>query len=251
MPEERLQKVLAAAGVASRRQCEALIVAGRVQVNGRVESQLGVRVDSERDAITLDGQPIVRSTQQVYLAFNKPRGYLTTAADDRGRATVFDLLGPSEQRVYTVGRLDRDSEGLLLFTNDGELAFRMTHPRYELQREYRVLLAGNVSAEGVAVLRAGVEVEGRHVAPRLVEVDADQRTSSTDPLIWLRVILTEGRKREIRALCIAAGYGVQQLVRVRYGPLGLGNLPTGATRPLTVAEVAALKRAVGLGEDGR
>jgi 23S rRNA pseudouridine2605 synthase len=248
MVAERLQKVLAAAGVASRRHSEEYIRAGRVAVNGRTVTERGTRVDPARDRITLDGRPIHPAVAYHYIAFHKPRGYLTTASDERGRSTVFNLLGQSGQRVFTVGRLDKDSEGLLLLTNDGALAFRLTHPRYGIEREYRVLLEGAATQEGVTRLRDGAVVEGRRVKPLRAAQEATAGSAGVTEF-WVRIVLTEGRKREVRMIAQAAGYAVRRLVRVRYGPISLGNLPVGATRPLTANEVDALRRAVGLQQE--
>ncbi len=242
MPTERLQKVIAAAGVASRRHSEELILAGRVSVNGKVVTELGTKVDPEHDKVSLDGQLLQPATTQRYYAFNKPRGYLTTATDDRGRATIFDIFGSTDERVFTVGRLDKDSEGLLLLTNDGDLAFRMTHPRYGIEREYRVFLAGETKPESIAKLKRGTIVEGERVTPLRVELE-----ESPEPLrLWVRMVLTEGRKREVRVICQAAGYTVLRLVRTRYGAIHLGGLATGKSRALTVDEVGMLRKSVGL-----
>ena len=244
MTLQRLQKFLASAGIASRRHCEALILVGRVAVNGRVVSALGTKVDPERDRVTLDGQPVETSPQAIYLLLHKPPGYVTTADDERGRPTVTQLLPPSHQRVFPVGRLDMRSEGLLLLTNDGEVAHRLTHPRYGTEREYQVLLEGTLSSSALAGLRRGIAVEGRHVTPVSVEPEKETRKSPAEPTFWLRIVLREGRKHEVRELCRAAGYPVQRLIRVRYGPLSLGRLPLGEVRSLSRAEVAALKEIV-------
>lgn len=244
MTAERLQKVLAAAGVASRRHSEEFILAGRVSVNGQTVTELGTKVDPERDQVSLDGRLLQSAVTHRYYAFNKPRGYLTTATDDRGRATIFDIFGSTGERVFTVGRLDKDSEGLLLLTNDGNLAFRMTHPRYGVEREYRVFLAGETTLESIARLKRGTIVEGERVTPVRVELEE----STEDLRMWVRMVLTEGRKREVREICQAAGYTVLRLVRTRYGAIHLGGLLTGKSRALTVNEVTALRKSVGLPE---
>ena len=244
MAIERLQKFLARAGVDSRRHCEALITSGRVAVNGRPVTELGTRVDPERDRVTVDGRPVALFPVHVYLLLNKPPGYVTTASDERGRPTVMDLVSSGERRLFPVGRLDLHSEGLLLLTTDGELAQRLTHPRYGIEREYVVRLAGRPSQEGLARLRAGTAVAGRPVVP--VKVVLDPRADTGDAL-QVRVIVGEGRKREVREIARAAGYQVLRLTRVRYGPLRLGNLAPGRSRRLRDDEVAALRKATKLG----
>lgn len=241
MPHERLQKFLAAAGVASRRHSETLIAEGRVAVNGATVTGPGSKVDPAVDRVTLDGQPVHSHQRKTYLLLNKPPGYVTTAADERGRPTVMDLVPAGIRRVFPVGRLDMESEGLLLLTDDGELAQRMMHPRYGLEREYNAVLAGDPSPDGLDRLRAGAEVTGRQVAPLRVTLEAQAPDSFT-----ARITLGEGRKREVREIARAAGYEVVRLVRVRYGPLNLGALPSGRARALAPREVQRLRRATGL-----
>ncbi|MBI2886662.1 MAG: rRNA pseudouridine synthase [Chloroflexi bacterium] len=243
MSLQRLQKVLAAAGVASRRHCEALIQAGRVAVDGQVVTQLGARVDPQADTITVDGRPLAQTFEHVYLLLHKPRGYVTTAADERDRPTVMDLLPPLTPRVFPVGRLDRDSEGLLLLTNDGDLTNRLTHPRYGIQREYRVLLADAPDPAGLQRLRGGGPVAGRRVTPVSVVLEGGGRPGAFRSGCWLRMVLAEGRKQEVRELCLAAGHAVRRPIRVCFGPVRLGRLPRGKVRPLTGDEVAALRAA--------
>lgn len=244
-PGERLQKVLAAAGVASRRRCEELITAGRVTVNQRRVTALGTRVDPHRDVIAVDGKPLVWAPRLEYWALRKPRGVLSAAADTRGRVTVVDLVKRAGQRVLPIGRLDLDAEGLILLTNDGELMHRMLHPRFGVEKEYRVLVRGVPDPAGLDALRRGTLVEGRWARPRSVDVEGPDRASKA-PQTWLRMVLTEGRKREVKVLCAAAGYPVVRLVRVRFGPVHLGRLHPGESRPLTAPEVQALRRLAGL-----
>ena len=237
---ERLQKVLAHAGVASRRASETLIEQGRVSVNGQVVTQLGVKVDPRHDVITVDGQPLARKNEPlVYIMLNKPFGILSAASDDRERQTVVDLVD-IPQRVYPVGRLDLKSTGLILLTNDGDLAERLTHPRYHVEKEYLVLLRGNPS---LAVLekwrRGGIEIEGKPSAPAVVA-----RLKLEKANVWLKVILTEGRKRQIRAVASALGHPVLRLERVRLGDLKLGNLKVGNWRHLRSPEIQRLKNSV-------
>jgi 23S rRNA pseudouridine2605 synthase len=219
---QRLQQVLAAAGAGSRRQCEELILAGRVEVDRRVVTELGTRVDPDREQVRLDGLPL-RRPRLVHYAVHKPTGVVSTNRDPSGRPRVIDLLPKSDLRLYPVGRLDLNSEGLILLTNDGGLANRLTHPRYGVEKTYRVLVAGHPDAEVLAQLRRGV---------RLAEGPA-------------RVVLDEGRNRQIRRLLARLGHKVLRLVRIAVGPVRLGNLPPGRYRRLTRREVDALRRAVG------
>lgn len=234
---ERLQKVLAAAGVASRRHAEEMILAGRVSINGAVITQLGTRV-TPRDRIAVDGKPIARTSRYTYIMLNKPLGVVSTASDERGRRTVVDLV-KTATRVYPVGRLDATSEGLILLTNHGELTFRLLHPRHEVPREYFVWVKPEPTTAQLAQLRRGVEIDGWRTGPAEVK-----RT----PAGALRIVIHEGHKRQIRLMCQAVGLNVERLVRVRIGPLTLGNLKPGEWRELRPSEVAGLLDATGLGE---
>ncbi|RME72109.1 MAG: rRNA pseudouridine synthase [Chloroflexi bacterium] len=238
--KERLQKVLAHAGVASRRASEALILQGRVTVNGKVVTELGVKVDPRRDEIAVDGQKISSQAEKpVYIMLNKPRNVVSTVSDRRGRKTVLDLVDAPE-RVYPVGRLDAPSEGLILLTNDGDLAYHLTHPRYHIEKEYHVLVAGRPGTDTLARWsKGGIEVEGKPAAPAQVE-----RLRVEGPNAWLRIVMTEGRKRQIRVIAKKLGHPVIRLERVRLGPLRLGNLKPGRWRYLTPAEVQRLKAEV-------
>jgi pseudouridine synthase len=242
MVEERLQKILARAGVASRRAAEALIVSGRVAVDGAVQSQLGAKADPQRQKITLDGQPLPGPEAKEYWLVHKPAGVVSTVRDPQGRRRVADLLPPEAgARLYPVGRLDYDSEGLVLMTNDGELAYRLMHPRYKVPKTYRVWVSGHPSGETIARLRAGVVIEGRATAPARVHLKGGTELRSK-----LSFIIHEGRKREIRLMCATVGHPVQRLVRVGLGSLHLGDLPEGACRRLSPAEVGELKAMAGL-----
>jgi pseudouridine synthase len=242
----RLQKVLAHAGVASRRAAEEMISAGRVAVNGTVVTQLGTRVQPGRDTVTLDNERVdvpatereAAATHVVYL-LNKPLGVVSTADDPQGRATVIGMV-PPEPRVYPVGRLDADSEGLLLLTNNGDLAYRLTHPRYGVDKEYEVLVKGHPQEHVLRDLRQGVAVEGdeRPTAPAQVDRLGEEGSNQ-----WLRVVIHEGRKRQVRRMMEAIHHPVLQLRRVRVGPLRLGNLGSGRWRLLRPDEVAALDAA--------
>lgn len=246
MAEERLQKILARAGVASRRAAEQLILAGRVAVNGRVADQLGVKADPERDTVTVDGRPVRPAERPVYLMLNKPRGYVTTMKAQRLQRTVADLLGEHAAGLFPVGRLDRDTEGLLVLTNDGELALRMTHPRYGLEKEYHLEAAGTPDEAALRALRRGVVLDGRRTAPARVTVLRRTEQGNT----WLRVVIREGRRRQVRRMLESVGHPVRRLIRVRVGPVKLGHLPSGAVRELRPGEVAALREAVAGAPDG-
>ncbi len=236
---ERLQKVLAAAGVGSRRACEDLIFRRRVTVNGRV-AQLGDKVDPATAEIHVDGERVVTDTRLVYLAMNKPRGVVSTMADEKGRAAIADFLGALEQRVYHVGRLDADSEGLLLLTNDGTLAHRLMHPSYGVAKTYLCEVAGPLPRSVGRRLLAGVDLEdGPARADAFKVVDTMGRTAQVE------ISLHEGRKHIVRRLFDAVGHPVSRLVRTAIGPIRLGDLRPGRTRRLTNAEIAALFRAVG------
>ena len=239
MGEERLQKVLARAGFGSRRACEELIARGRVTVNGRV-ARLGDRVDPSRDVVEVDGSKVNLDPNVRYFALYKPVGVVTTLRDPRGRPDLRDLLPPGP-RVYPVGRLDRDSEGLLLLTNDGELANRVMHPRYGVEKEYLVEVEGEPTERTARALERGVELEdgvARALSARVVGRRPGRGA--------LRVVMVEGRKREVRRMLEALGFPVRRLVRLRVGPVRLGRLRPGQVRPLTPGEGRALYRAAGL-----
>jgi 23S rRNA pseudouridine2605 synthase len=228
----RLQKVLAQAGLGSRRTCEQLIERGRVRVNGEV-AVLGRRVDPETDVVEVDGAQVGVRQGLVHLLLNKPTGVITTAEDTHGRPTVLDLV-PADPRVFPVGRLDADSEGLLLLTNDGDLAHRLTHPSYGVPKEYLVEVEGVPSRGAVRRLREGVELDDGITQPAKVAALGDG---------LLRITIHEGRNRQIRRMCDAVGHPVRRLVRTRIGPLADRDLPPGEWRALAQDEVRALERA--------
>jgi 23S rRNA pseudouridine2605 synthase len=233
--EERLQKILARAGFGSRRACETLIAAGRVRINGQV-SELGAKANPQTDRISVDGKPIPAAEILTYIAIYKPRGVLSTVEAPDSRSTVRELV-PVAGTLYPVGRLDVDSEGLVLLTNDGELANRLTHPRYGHEKEYRVLVARHPDEEQLAAFQHGVVLaDGHRTAPAQARIE-----SLAGKGAWLRVILTEGRKRQIRETCAQIGLPVVRLIRIRVGALTLGTLKPGQWRPLTSVEIAALK----------
>lgn len=229
---ERLQKVLARAGFGSRRTAEDLIAAGRVRVNG-VVAHLGTRADPERDLVEVDGAPVGTRAGLVHYLLNKPRGVVATARDPEGRPTVVDLV-PSKPRVFPVGRLDADTEGLLLLTNDGELAYRLTHPSFGVEKEYLAEVEGRPSRGALRRLREGVDLDDGRTAPAKASLVADSA---------LRLVIHEGRKRQVRRMCAAVGHPVRRLVRVRIGPLTDRSLGPGEWRRLTQAEVRSLERA--------
>ena len=229
---ERLQKVLAAAGIGSRRHCEELIADRRVEVNGQ-PAVLGRRVDPEQDRITVDGVPVSVRAGLVYYLLNKPAGVVSTASDPEGRPTVVQLV-PDEPRVYPVGRLDAATEGLLLLTNDGDLAHRLTHPSFGVEKEYLAWVEGHPRAGALRRLRDGVELDDGATAPA--------RVSLVEPDV-IRITIHEGRNRQVRRMADAVGHPVRRLVRTRIGPLRTGTLAPGEWRPLAQDEVRALERA--------
>ncbi len=245
MPEERLQKILARAGLGSRRKCEELIAQGRVTVNGQV-ARLGMKADPLRDDIRVDGQRIRTIEPLVYIMVNKPRWVLSTMEPDRKHRTLRDLV-PVAERVFPVGRLDLESEGLVLLTNDGVLAQRLMHPRYGHEKEYRVLVAKVPDEKQLKAFRYGIVLpDGYRTRPVQVEVLRRQGKGA-----WLRMILTEGRKRQIREMCRAVGLPVVRLIRTRIGPLRLRDVEVGGWRYLTPDEIRALRKAAGLPLNGR
>ena len=235
----RLQKILSAAGVASRRASEQLILEGRVTVNGEVVRTLGTKADPSAD-IRVDGRRIKSAARQRYIALHKPKGYVTTRSDPEGRPTVIDLLGDAGY-IYPVGRLDYDSEGLLLLTTDGGLAARLMHPRHGVEKEYEVIVAGVPEASSIEKLRRGVFIDGRRTAP--AHVAAGHVVKSARPTTRLTITLREGRNRQVRKMCSAVGLPVRDLRRIRMGSVSLGRLRAGEWRDLTPREVESLKRA--------
>ena len=238
---ERLQKVLAQAGVASRRKAEELILAGRVQVNGRAVETLGAKVDPDKDTIEVDHAP-VRLEQKLYLILNKPRGYISDRDETGEHKTALDLV-PQGERLFAAGRLDLDSEGLLLLTNDGELAFRLTHPRFEHQKEYLALVVGTPDEGALQKLKRGVRYQDEWLrADRVVRAERKQPFGeAARDQTWLRVVLHEGKKRQIRHMFGAIGHPVLRLIRMRIGPLELDDLKPGRWRPLTKHEIRQLR----------
>ena len=237
----RLQKILAAAGVGSRRYCEKLIGEGRVEVDGEVVRRFGARVDPAHQVIRVDGRRIPARQDLVYLALNKPAGVLSTMSDPHGRRTVAGLLGDRKERLFHVGRLDYDTEGLLLLTNDGELAHRLAHPRYGIRKTYVADVDGPVPRDLGRRLQAGIVLDDG-----LVTVDTFRVLEQAGSRALVELTLHEGRKHVVRRLLAQAGHPVRRLVRTNVGPVRLGSLRPGAVRPLTTAEIGELYWAVGL-----
>jgi 23S rRNA pseudouridine2605 synthase len=244
----RLNKALSQAGICSRRRADELVLAGKVVVNGEKVREPGLKIDPKRDDVVVDGKKVHFSPQKthVYLLFHKPVQTVTTASDPQGRPTVFDLLPPDIPRrgLFTVGRLDYFSEGLLLFTDDGELTHRLTHPSTHVPKIYHVLVRGQVAGETLAAMRRGMRLaEGEVLAP--VEAEILSRESADRTLLSLRLI--QGVNRQIRRMCRDLNLTVLRLTRVAQGPVELGELPPGRSRPLTLDEISALRAAVGFG----
>jgi 23S rRNA pseudouridine2605 synthase len=242
MAQVRLQKLIAAAGLASRREAERMIAAGRVKVDGQAVTQMGVQVDPARARIEVDGRPLPQAGASVYLMLNKPGGVVASVHDERGRPTVMDLLGNlgatrGERRVFHVGRLDYHTEGLLLLTNDGALAMELTHPSGQVPRTYHARVRNQPSAETLARLARGVDLEDG--LARAIDARVVRRNPKS---AWVEICVVEGRNRLVRRMLEAVGHPVQRLVRIEFGGVELGDLRTGAVRELTAAEVEKLKR---------
>src|SRR6266508_607835 len=240
---ERLQKILARAGLASRREAERWIVEGRITVNGAVVRKLGSQADPAKDSIKVDGKRVKPAAAPLYYAFHKPPAIITTLNDPERRPDLtpfLERLG-EKRRVFPVGRLDYNTTGLLLLTNDGALAMRLTHPRYGVKKLYQVKLSACPTEEGLAHLRKGIRLDDGVTAPARVRVIEKLRKNA-----WIEIEVHEGRKREVRRMFEALGYFVEKLLRIRFGPIVLGALPPGKLRPLSQIEVRSLKRATGL-----
>ena len=236
----RLQKFLALAGVASRRAAEELIRQGRVEVNGG-KAQLGLSIDPLKDRVRLDGKPVTLRTQRIVLAFYKPSGCVTTASDPQGRRTVLDFLPDLGVRIFPVGRLDYDAEGLLLLTNDGELANRLLHPRYGISKVYDVKIKGHPDKKAIEQLRSGVRIEEGVTAPAEVEIIRELPNAA-----WLRITLHQGWNRQIKRMGLAVGHPVLRIRRIAYGPVRLGTLSPGRHRLLRLDEIRKIYEEAGL-----
>ncbi len=235
----RLQKFLSECGVASRRKSEELISQGKVKVNGRI-AQIGDKVNTKRDTVTVSGKKIVGNKNKYYIMLHKPRGFITTLSDEMDRKCVAELVKDIPERIYPVGRLDKDSEGLLLMTNDGEFANAMMHPKHHVPKTYRVTVRQNVTENMVDELSSGIMIEGRRTAPADVRVLLKEDTRTV-----LEIILYEGRNREIRKMCESLGLDVIRLKRTQYGSIKLGMLAQGKYRELTADEVHRLMASSG------
>jgi len=234
--KQRLQKLIAAAGLASRRKAEAWIAAGRVTVNGQV-AELGVQADPARDRILVDGRPLPQAEEPMCVLLYKPVGYVTSRRDPQGRPVVTDLVGKVRARLFPVGRLDLNTEGLLLLTNDGDLAWRLSHPSHEVCKTYLVRVQGSLSPEARQRLENGVQLEDGLTAPAKVS-----HVRQAGSHAWMEISIHEGRNRQVRRMCEAGGCPVSRLKRIRYAFLDLGNLRPGQHRPLNRDEVARLKK---------
>src|SRR3954470_19857867 len=244
---ERLQKILSQAGVASRRLAEELIVQGRVQVNGETITALGTKADPDADEIKVDGRRIHAQKRKRYILLHKPRGYITSRSDPEGRPTVLDLLRGVREYIYPVGRLDYDSEGLLLLTNDGELAARLTHPRHEVDKVYEARVRGVPDEHVLERLAKGVTIDGRRTAPAKVRIiDPPNKRPAENEQTRIELSIHEGRQRQVRKMFDAIGHPVVRLKRVRIGPIEDPNIPPGHWRDLTPQEIAKLQRSAGI-----
>jgi 23S rRNA pseudouridine2605 synthase len=239
--QERLQKVIAHAGITSRREAERLILDGQVVVNGSVITTLGTKVDPAHDVITVKGARVKPAPEKLYLLMHKPVGYVSTVKDPQQRPVIIDLLRHITSRVYPVGRLDYDAEGLILLTNDGELAYRLQHPRYRISRTYEVKVKDFFPGEKLSLLRNGIQLEdGMTLPAKATFLKKAMRNS------WLSITLYEGRNKQVKRMCAAAGHPVLKIKRIRFGSLKLGRMSPGDYRHLTQDEVKGLYRLVGL-----
>jgi 23S rRNA pseudouridine2605 synthase len=234
--QERLQKLISQAGITSRRASEELILNGRVSVNGNIVTELGTKADPAIDTVAIDGKPLVFAAQRLYILLYKPVGYMTTMDDPEGRALVTDLLKEVGERVYPVGRLDYNTEGLLLLTNDGDWANHLMHPRHEVEKEYHVRVRGKLHRSQLDQLAGGVEIDGRSTARATVRVIKEGEQND-----WFSICIHEGRNRQVRRMCEAVSLSVVRLRRVRYGTLTMGSLKPGEFRFLTDTEVRELR----------
>lgn len=246
MPGIRLQKVIAQAGLASRRAAEEMIRQGRVKVNGVVVYELGTRVDPDRNEILVDGQPIAGSSEKVYLLFYKPKNCVTTLNDPQGRKTIMDFMADLTVRVFPVGRLDYDAEGLLVITNDGALGHRLQHPSFEVTKTYEVKIAGHPTEKALNELRWGIQLDEGRTAPAQVEM-----LRLLPHKAWIKIVMYQGWYRQIKRMCDAVGHPVLKIKRTRYGPLKVGRLTPGSYRILSRKEIQELFRTVQLDDNKR
>lgn len=240
--EQRLQKIIAEMGIASRRKAEEIIVEGRVTVNGRI-AVIGMKADPLRDHIKVDGRLLFRAEKKVYYAFNKPRGVMTSMSDPQGRPTVQEFFGGIKQRVFPVGRLDYDSEGLLLLTNDGDFAQAILHPSKKVPKTYLVKIKGVLEDEELERLRKGIKIDGKMTAPAKVK-----KLKKTESNSWIEMIISEGRKRQIRKMLERVGHQVIRLMRIRINGIEMGPLEPGTYRKLTMEEMHTIMKELGTEE---
>ena len=233
----RLQKYLADCGVASRRASEKLISDGRISVNGEIVTQMGFIVDEENDEVKFDGRIVKPVSRKIYIMLNKPAGYVTTVSDDKGRPTVLELVSDIQDRLFPVGRLDYDTEGLLILTNDGDLTYKITHPKNQIKKTYVAEVTGNITMETINSLRRGVVIDGYKTMPAEVEVVGATKLGTK-----LEITITEGRNRQVRKMFESCGCIVKRLKRIREAGLLLGHLPTGKWRKLSQSEINMLKK---------
>jgi len=233
---ERLQKVMSEFGVASRRKCEEMIAAGKVKVNGRFITEQGCKVDIEKDIIEVDGKILKSLDDKLYIILNKPVGCITSVKDQFGRPTVLDLLNGISIRVFPIGRLDYDTEGLIILTNDGDLTYKITHPKHNIDKTYRALVRGEVNQKDVMNFVMGIEIEDYVTAPAKLEIVKYSKGKSI-----IDITIHEGKNRQVRKMCSAMGHEVIRLKRIRIGEIGLGNLKIGEWRYLSNSEIKYLK----------
>lgn len=232
----RLNKFLSTAGVASRRKCDELIKDGKIYVNGEVQSNLGIVIDEKKDVVEYLGERVILPSSFIYLKMNKPKGYACTASDEKGRKTIFDLLEDKSVRLFNVGRLDYDTEGLIFLTNDGEFANNVIHPKFQIEKEYIVTVEGAMKESEFAVLRKGAVVDGERMpSARVNPISFDGKVTK------LSVVITEGQNHQVRRMFDAIGRDIKLLKRVRIGSVHLGNLYRGKTKPMTAEEVESFK----------
>ena len=233
----RLNKFLSNSGVASRRKCDEIIASGRVAVNGKVVTELGININEKKDKITVEGKTVKLPSSFVYIKLNKPKGYACTANDEKGRKTIYELVN-CDERLFSIGRLDYDTEGLIILTNDGDFANKVAHPRYEMEKEYRVTCEGEIKESELAVMRSGVVIDGERMPSAKVEW-----LSYENGFTKLSVVITEGQNRQVRRMFEAIGHAIKLLKRVRIGSVRLGGLSRGEYKDLTEEELNSLVRA--------
>ena len=235
MKKLRLNKFLSGSGVASRRKCDEIIASGKVTVNGKVVTEVGSQINEKKDKVMVEGKAVCLPSSFVYIKLNKPKGYACTASDEKGRKTIYDLVD-CEERLFSIGRLDYNTEGLIILTNDGDFANKVSHPRYDVEKEYRVTIEGKIKESELAVLRKGVVVDGQKMPSAKVKL-----LSQDENVSKISVVINEGQNRQVRRMFEAIGRDIKLLKRVRIGSVHLGNLYRGKTKPMTADEVESFK----------